>query len=355
MLALLAFFQLLPILAFAAHNPPHRRAHERARKNYEHIHGRNAEETPSIVERDNHYDNRTIVERDHFDNRTLTPRGTTYTGVGTFYYTGLGACGLNSQDGDYMVALNSAQYGSGYPGPQCFKHITIQMGSTTIGGVEILDECPTCDYGSLDLSPGLFTQFAGYDAGTIHITWWFDDDAPAETSTSETPTSTYVPPTSTWVAPSPSSTSTYVWVPPSSSSTSEWVEPSTSPTPSSTTQWYTPPAETSTSTTPTSTWVAPSSSSTSDWVESSAYSSSAPSSTITSSAYSSASAAVNSTNPFAIVSDVSNSSVSATISSNAGVSGGSSQVSVEVTGNLEMINALAAQYGQLVVEAALQG
>lgn len=70
-----------------------------------------------------------------------------------------------------MVALNSAQYGSGCkyeclslfmsksnrmkkvkkkhmlmdfahadPGPQCFKHITIQMGSTTIGGVEILGE-----------------------------------------------------------------------------------------------------------------------------------------------------------------------------------------------------------------------
>lgn len=77
------------------------------------------------------------------------------------------------------------------PGPQCFKYITIQMGSTTIGGVEILgeltircvffankhsDECPTCDYGSLDLSPGLFTHFADFDAGTIHITWWFDDD-----------------------------------------------------------------------------------------------------------------------------------------------------------------------------------
>lgn len=26
------------------------------------------------------------------------------------------------------------------PGPQCFKYITIQMGSTTIGGVEILGE-----------------------------------------------------------------------------------------------------------------------------------------------------------------------------------------------------------------------
>ncbi|KIR57909.1 B2-aldehyde-forming enzyme [Cryptococcus bacillisporus CA1873] len=352
MLALFALFQLLPILALAAHSPPQRRAHERARKNYEQTHGRNAEDTPSIVERDNHYDNRTIVERDHFDNRTLTPRGTTYTGVGTFYYTGLGACGLNSQDSDFMVALNSAQYGSGYPGPQCFKYITIQMGSTTIGGVEILDECPTCDYGSLDLSPGLFTHFADYDAGTIHITWWFDDDSPASTSTSETPTSTYVPPTSTWVAPSSSSTSTYVWVPPSSSSTSEWVEPSTSPTPSSTSQWYSPPAETSTSTTPTSTWVAPSSTSTSSWVESSTIS--APNSTIASS-YSSASAAVNSTNPYAIISNASNSSVSATISSNTGVSGGSSsEASVEVVGNLEMISALAAQYGQLVVEAALQ-
>ncbi|WVO24368.1 uncharacterized protein IAS62_005733 [Cryptococcus decagattii] len=349
MLALFALFQLLPILALAAHSPPQRRAHERARKNYEQTHGRNAEDTPSIVERYNHYDNRTIVERDHFDNRTLTPRGTTYTGVGTFYYTGLGACGLNSQDSDFMVALNSAQYGSGYPGPQCFKYITIQMGSTTIGGVEILDECPTCDYGSLDLSPGLFTHFADYDAGTIHITWWFDDDSPASTSTSETPTSTYVPPTSTWVAPSSSSTSTYVWVPPSSS-TSEWVEPSTSPTPSSTSQWYSPPAETSTSTTPTSTWVAASSISTSSWVESST---SSANSTITSS-YSSVSAAVNSTNPYAIISNASNSSVSATISSNTGVSDGSSEASVEVVGNLEMISALAAQYGQLVVEAALQ-
>ncbi|KIR39935.1 B2-aldehyde-forming enzyme [Cryptococcus deuterogattii 99/473] len=347
MLALFALFQLLPILALAAHSPPQRRAHERARKNYEQTHGRNAEDIPTIVERDNHYDNRTIVERDHFDNRTLTPRGTTYTGVGTFYYTGLGACGLNSQDSDFMVALNSAQYGSGYPGPQCFKYITIQMGSTTIGGVEILDECPTCDYGSLDLSPGLFTQFADYDAGTIHITWWFDDDSPASTSTSETPTSTYVPPTSTWVAPSSSSTSTYVWVPPSSSSTSEWVEPS--PTPSSTSQWYSPPAETSTSTAPTSTWVAPSSTSTSTWVESSTYSP-APNSTITSS-YSSASTAVNSTNPYAIISNASNSSVSATTSVS---DGSSSDASVEVVGNLEMISALAAQYGQLVVEAALQ-
>lgn len=36
-----------------------------------------------------------------------------FTGTGTFYYTGLGACGQWSKDSDYMVALNSAQYGGG--------------------------------------------------------------------------------------------------------------------------------------------------------------------------------------------------------------------------------------------------
>jgi expansin (peptidoglycan-binding protein) len=44
----------------------------------------------------------------------------------------------------------------------------------TVGGIEVLDECPTCAYGSLDLSPGLFQSFANTDAGTVQITWWFD-------------------------------------------------------------------------------------------------------------------------------------------------------------------------------------
>lgn len=48
-----------------------------------------------------------------------------------------------SKDSDSMVALNSAQYGGGYPGPQCFKSITIQAnGKTQVA--TIMDECPTC-------------------------------------------------------------------------------------------------------------------------------------------------------------------------------------------------------------------
>ncbi|ODN88802.1 B2-aldehyde-forming enzyme [Cryptococcus wingfieldii CBS 7118] len=362
MLALLALFHLLPILALAAHSPPHhRRAHERARKNYEHVHGRDAaHNAPAIVERDTHFDNRTLVERDHYDNRTLTPRADTFTGVGTFYATGLGACGQSSQDSDYLVALNSAQYGGGYPGPQCFKTITISDGSTSVSGITIMDECPTCDYGSLDLSPGLFTRFADEDAGTIHITWWYEDSEPTSAAaTSTSPTSTYVAPTSTYTPP----TSTYT------SPTSTYVAPTSTYTPPTST--YTPP--TSTYTPPSSTWVAPSSSSsawpsvepstsssTSIWVAPSSYeSSSAPSSTITSSPISSAAisasaSASNSTNPWAVISSASDVSIQASASVGVSVStdGSDSSVSVSVSGNLELINALTANYGQLVVNAA---
>ncbi|WWD16376.1 hypothetical protein CI109_100802 [Kwoniella shandongensis] len=330
MLSLLVLVQLLPLLAFASHLPPHKRhsTHERARKNFEHVHGSDNTER-ELVEREHHFDNRTLVERD------------SYTGVGTFYYTGLGACGQYSHDNDFMVAMNSAQYGGGYPGPQCFKYISIQVDSKVVSGIQVLDECPTCDYGSLDLSPGLFTQFAGQDAGTVHLTWWFDGEQPQQTST--TPTSTYTPPTSTWVAPT--TTSTSEWVAPSSS-TSQWVAPSTqsSAIPSSTSQWSQPAATDSSTSTSTS---------------------SAASSTITSSPLSSTIAA-NSTNPFAVI-QTDNSTTTATLpladnstsvtgtSSNGTASGGhggvSAQIAVEAN-NLASFNGLVAQYGQLVVEAA---
>ncbi|KAK6907494.1 hypothetical protein I203_101488 [Kwoniella mangroviensis CBS 8507] len=303
------FTILLPLsatVALSSHLPPPiKRAghHDKARKNFQHIHSNE-------------------------NNSTLVPRGTTYTGTGTFYYTGLGACGQYSKDSDYMVALNSAQYGSGYPGPQCFKGITIQANGNTVSGVTIMDECPTCGYGSLDLSPGLFKQFASEDAGVISITWWFNDDSSEATTTSQTPTSTYVAPTSTYNPP-----------------TSTWVEP---------TSTYTPP---------TSTWTPPASSSattTSQAAPSSITSTSAAvsSSTITSSALSSTASSIiahNTTNPYVVISSNSTAaSVTAgvTTETDGEDSEGSEGVSVTVTGNIEGLNGLVAQYGQLVVVAA---
>ena len=60
---------------------------------------------------------------------------------------------------DWIVAQNSAQFGSSYPSPNCGKSITISYNGVT-GVATIADECPSCGYGDLDMSRGLFDHFA---------------------------------------------------------------------------------------------------------------------------------------------------------------------------------------------------
>ncbi|KAJ3937025.1 MAG: RlpA-like double-psi beta-barrel-protein domain-containing protein-containing protein, partial [Lentinula lateritia] len=134
----------------------------------------------------------------------------------TYYVDGLGACGQTNQPGDFIVALNSAQYNGGQ---YCFQMITITVGGKTTQA-QIMDECPGCPYGGLDFSEGLFQFFASLDEGVLTGSWNFDSGA---TSTTETPTSTYTPPTSTW-SPPPSTSSTSTWSP---TSTSTWRSSST--------------------------------------------------------------------------------------------------------------------------------
>ncbi|KAJ9120320.1 hypothetical protein QFC24_005274 [Naganishia onofrii] len=99
-----------------------------------------------------------------------TPVKRGFGGRATFYETGLGACGEWNNDSDYIVALNSEQYGGGYPGPECFKKIQISANGQTATAT-IMDECPTCSYGQLDLSPSLFNHFANPDDGIFEMTW----------------------------------------------------------------------------------------------------------------------------------------------------------------------------------------
>ncbi|KAG8902945.1 hypothetical protein FRB99_003913, partial [Tulasnella sp. 403] len=79
-------------------------------------------------------------------------------GHATWYDVGLGACGGHNSPGDYVVALNHAQYGSGYPGPQCGRQMEIRAnGKSAVATV--VDECPGCPYGCVDMSKGLFQHF----------------------------------------------------------------------------------------------------------------------------------------------------------------------------------------------------
>ncbi|KAL7422300.1 hypothetical protein Q5752_002946 [Cryptotrichosporon argae] len=267
----------------------------------------------------------------------LAARGTTYSGRATYYAVGLGACGDYNSASDYIVALNSDQYGSGSPGPQCFKSITISYnGKTAVA--EIMDECPSCSYGDLDLSEGLFDHFADESLGEFEMTWWFNDDSSdaSSSTTTTSSTSTYVPPTSTYTPP------TSTWTPTTSStSTSTYVAPTSTYTPSAST--YTPPPSTSSS---------PSSSAapTSTEVSTTAALTSSAASSI---AVSASTAMLNGTAIPDVI--VSNGTASTSVSTGAAASSpaaGALGSSGSAGTNLVAFNDLVSQYGRLVVVAA---
>ncbi|RPD65951.1 hypothetical protein L226DRAFT_566440 [Lentinus tigrinus ALCF2SS1-7] len=186
---------------------------------------------------------------------TLHRRGQTYNNARlTYYDVGLGACGKTNVPSDYIVALNSGMYGGGYPGPNCFRPISITYNGKTVGAT-IMDECPGCPSdGGLDLSEGLFAALAPLDDGVIYASWHFTDEGDDEPTTTTHKTSTHH-----------STSTTSWWQPPT---TSWWQEETTSSTKSSTKHSSTHSSTSSThstSSTPssTSTWSSTTSSSSS--------------------------------------------------------------------------------------------
>jgi len=164
----------------------------------------------------------------------------------SFYDVGLGACGKYNGASDFIVALNTPQYGGGYPGPHCFQTITMTYNGKTTQAT-IMDQCPGCPYGGLDLSRGLFNFFASEDKGIIYGTWSFNDGSGGGGSEPETtkkadpvttkkpdPTTTKEPePTTTWTPPTTKQEPTTTWTPP----TTKEEPTTTSTTPSSTSTW----------------------------------------------------------------------------------------------------------------------
>ena len=250
-----------------------------------------------------------------------------YSGRATFYDVGLGACGGYNVASDYIVALNSAQYGGGYPGPNCGRSITISHNGKTAQAT-IRDQCPSCDYGALDLSRSLFTHFESEDKGTFQMSWWFNDGN-SQPEPKPEPTSTYTPPppppTSTWTPP----TSTYT--PP----TSTYVAP---------TSTYTPPASTS---------VAPASTSDAAQSSSAAFSSStAVASSVAASPSVLASGIMTNGTllPFAMTTEVTNGTATASGAS-ASVQTGSPLAMSEL-GNLALFNQAVTNLGNIIVIGA---
>ncbi|KAH9057098.1 RlpA-like double-psi beta-barrel-protein domain-containing protein-containing protein, partial [Lactarius deliciosus] len=92
----------------------------------------------------------------------------------TFYDidVGLTACGGRYPASAFVVALNGAMFGSGYPGPHCGQQIVLTANGKTATAT-IVDMCPGCPYGGLDLTRGLFQFYADLGVGVLQGSWHF--------------------------------------------------------------------------------------------------------------------------------------------------------------------------------------
>jgi expansin len=91
-----------------------------------------------------------------------------YSGEATYYAAdGTGACGFKASPNDLLVAaMNKSQYAKSWCG-QCVL-VTGPKGTVK---VRIVDLCPGCSQGSLDLSEQAFAAIAALSAGRVKITW----------------------------------------------------------------------------------------------------------------------------------------------------------------------------------------
>jgi expansin (peptidoglycan-binding protein) len=104
---------------------------------------------------------------------TMDNFGAQHTGVATFYTTadGSGACLYDKNPSDpNIAALNASDWaGSAW----CGACVDITGPSNNVVRVRIVDECPDCMSGQLDLHPDAFAQLAPTTQGRIPITWTF--------------------------------------------------------------------------------------------------------------------------------------------------------------------------------------
>jgi expansin (peptidoglycan-binding protein) len=95
---------------------------------------------------------------------------TSRSGEGTYYAAdGSGACGFERQSGGPLLvaAMNAPDWGGSGVCGMCAQ-VTGPRGQVT---VRIVDLCPECQRGDLDLSPEAFDQIAERSAGRVPITW----------------------------------------------------------------------------------------------------------------------------------------------------------------------------------------
>ncbi|KAF8969002.1 RlpA-like double-psi beta-barrel-protein domain-containing protein-containing protein, partial [Flammula alnicola] len=102
----------------------------------------------------------------------------TQTGRGTFYNTGLGACGVTTLDSDLAVAVSPLLFDN-YPGynginpndnPVCGKILTASYQGKSVT-VTVVDRMSSGQVTDLQFSPAAFETLASLSLGAIEMTW----------------------------------------------------------------------------------------------------------------------------------------------------------------------------------------
>ena len=91
------------------------------------------------------------------------------SGDATYYAVGLGSCGGTNSDSDMVAALSSSLMG-GSNSDLCGKSITVKSSSGSVT-LKVVDSCPGCSEGDVDMSEAAFKQLGALDQGRIPITW----------------------------------------------------------------------------------------------------------------------------------------------------------------------------------------
>lgn len=106
----------------------------------------------------------------------------TFNGRFTWYNVGVGytACGSLHKDDELVLALNEAQFkpytpdGNPNHNTLCNKKFRV-TGPKGSAEVMMVDMCPGCPYGGLDLSPAAFKAVGGsLDIGVVQGSWYIE-------------------------------------------------------------------------------------------------------------------------------------------------------------------------------------
>lgn len=101
------------------------------------------------------------------DEEWFTGEGTQYGGIAG---TNGGNCGIFVEEDDfYHCAMNHAQYDSSSACGGCV-HIIGPIGEIT---VQVVDRCPECKFGDIDLSTEAFEMIAKLEDGRVPIRWQY--------------------------------------------------------------------------------------------------------------------------------------------------------------------------------------